>query len=106
MLHLNLAAVDRGEVRLREQVPPDHPMWEDTGVELTAPVEVDLTANSVGEGVLVRGTLKTRVRQPCRRCLEPVDAEIGDHVDLHRPLPAAPDAVARAIADELRRNGA
>lgn len=28
----------------------------------------------------------------------------GD-VDLHRPLPAAPDAVARAIADELRRNG-
>lgn len=82
MLHLNLAAVDRGEVRLREQVPPDHPMWEDTGVELTAPVEVDLTANSVGEGVLVRGTLKTRVRQPCRRCLEPVDAEIGDHVDL------------------------
>ena len=28
----------------------------------------------------------------------------GD-VDLHRPLPAAPGAVAQAIADELRRNG-
>ncbi|HSU12581.1 DUF177 domain-containing protein [Longimicrobium sp.] len=82
MLHLNLAAVDRGEVSLREQVPPDHPMWNDTGVELTEPLEVDLTANSVGEGVLVRGTLRTKVRMSCRRCLEPVDSEVDEHVDL------------------------
>ena len=26
-------------------------------------------------------------------------------LDLHRTLPAAPDAVAQAVADELRRNG-
>jgi len=82
MLHLNLAGVDRGEVSLREQVPPDHPMWNDTGVELTEPLEVDLTARSVGDGVLVRGTLRTRVRMDCRRCLEPVESEVDEHVDL------------------------
>lgn len=82
MLHLNLAGVDRGEVSLREQVPPDHPMWNDTGVELTQPLDVDLTARSVGDGVLVRGTLRTRVRLACRRCLAPVDRDVDEHVDL------------------------
>jgi len=91
MLHLNLAAVDRGEVSLREQVPPDHPMWNDTGVELTEPLEVDLTANSVGDGVLVRGTLRTRVRMDCRRCLEPVESEVDEHVDLLFAPPAEGD---------------
>jgi DUF177 domain-containing protein len=82
MLHLNLAGVDRGEVSLREQVPPDHPMWNGTGVELVEPLDVDLAARSVGDGVLVRGTLRTKVRQVCRRCLAPVEQEVDEHVDL------------------------
>lgn len=82
MLHLNLAAVDREEVVLREQVPPEHPMWNDAGVELTRPLDVDVAARSVGDGVLVRGTLRTAVRQPCRRCLNPVEQEVDTHVDL------------------------
>jgi DUF177 domain-containing protein len=82
MLHLHLAGVDRGEVLLREQVPPDHPMWNGTGVELVEPLDVDLAARSVGDGVLVRGTLRTKVRQACRRCLAPVEQEVDEHVDL------------------------
>lgn len=82
MLHLNLAGVDRGEVSLREQVPPDDPMWNGTGVELVEPLDVDLAARSVGDGVLVRGTLRTKVRQVCRRCLAPVEQEVDEHVDL------------------------
>lgn len=88
MLHLSLAAVDRGDARLREQVPPDHPMWKDTGVELTSPLEVELTATDVGEGVLVRGTLATTVRQACRRCLDPVERDVREHVDLLFTEPA------------------
>ena len=88
MLHLSLTAVDRGEARLKEQVPPDHAMWEGTGVELAAPLDVDLTANGVGEGVLVRGTLATTVRTACRRCLEPVEQEVREHVDLLFAPPA------------------
>ena len=82
MLHLSLAAVDRGEVTLREEVPPDHPMWTDAGVELAKPLQVDLAANDVGDGVLVRGTLRGAVRLECRRCLQPVEHEIDEHVDL------------------------
>ena len=82
MLHLSLAAVDRGEVALREEVPQDHPMWSGTGLELVRPLQVDLTAREVGDGVLVRGALRTAVRLSCRRCLEPVEEEIDAHVDL------------------------
>jgi uncharacterized protein len=82
MLHLSLAAVDRGEVALREEVPPEHPMWSGTGVELTRPLQVELTGREVGDGVLVRGNLRTAVRLSCRRCLEPVEHEIDAHVDL------------------------
>jgi uncharacterized protein len=82
MLHFSLAAVDRGEVALREEVPPDHPMWSGTAVELLRPLQVDLTAREVGEGVLVRGSLRTAVRLSCRRCLEPVEHEVDTHVDL------------------------
>jgi uncharacterized protein len=82
MLHLSLAAVDRGEVTLREQVPTTHPMWSDTGVELARPLDVDLTARAVGDGVLVRGSLRTRVRLACRRCLAPLEREVDEQVDL------------------------
>ena len=82
MLHLSLAAVDRGEVTLREEVPPEHPMWSGTAVALTRPLLVDLKAREVGDGVLVRGTLRTAVRLTCRRCLEPVEQEVDSHVDL------------------------
>ena len=82
MLNLSLAAVDRGEVRVREQVPPDHPMWENTGVELGSPLDVDLTARSVGDGVFVRGTLRGTARLACRRCLAPVEAPIEQDVDI------------------------
>ncbi|HEU0052088.1 MAG TPA: DUF177 domain-containing protein [Longimicrobium sp.] len=79
--------MDRGEVRVQEQVPPDHPMFENTGVELSGPLEVDLTARSVGEGVLVRGTLRGTVHLACRRCLTPVEREVDDEVNfLYAPV--------------------
>jgi uncharacterized protein len=93
MLNLALAAVDRGEVRIREDVPPDHPLWTDAGVQLSAPLEVDFTARSVGDGVLVRGRIRTRVRQQCRRCLAEVEREVDDTVDmLFEPLEDEEDA--------------
>ena len=81
-MKLSLAAVDRGEVRVREQVPPEHPLFEGTGVELVRPLEVDLEARSVGEGVLLRGTLRTTVRLACRRCLSPVEKDVDEEVNL------------------------
>ncbi|HEU0014499.1 MAG TPA: DUF177 domain-containing protein [Longimicrobium sp.] len=82
MLKVSLTALDRGEVHVRGQVAPDDPMWKDAGLELTSPLDVDLTARSVGSGVFVRGTLRTTVRQACRRCVSPVESEVSDTVDL------------------------
>lgn len=87
MLKLSLNAVDRGEVRLRDQVPPDHEMWADADVDFAAPVDVDMSARSVGDGMLVRGTLRTRVRIPCRRCVSTVECRVDETVDmLFEPL--------------------
>lgn len=81
MLQLNLLALDRGEVRVRESIPADAPLWDDVGFGLAGPVEIELAAQSVGEGVLVRGPLRTRVELECRRCLTaveiPVEKELG-----------------------------
>jgi uncharacterized protein len=81
MLKLNLSAVDRGEVPVREEIPPDHPMWAGTGMVLSEPVRVDLVARSVGEGIFLRGTLQTKVRVPCRRCLATTEREVDETVD-------------------------
>lgn len=89
MLKVSLTALDRGEVIVREQVAPDDPMWEGAGLTLAAPLDVDLTARSVGEGVFVRGRLRTTVRQACRRCLTSVEKPVDDIVDLfYEPLTA------------------
>lgn len=87
MLNLSLTAVSRGEVRVRGEIVPDDPVWTDTGVLLAEPLEVDLSATSVGEGVLARGRMRTRLERECRRCLVPVPVEIDDTVDLlYEPL--------------------
>ena len=82
MLKVSLTALDRGEVIVREQVPAEDPMWQGGGLTLAAPLDVDLAARSVGEGVFVRGRLRTTVRLACRRCLSSVDAPVDDTVDL------------------------
>ena len=81
MLKLSLGAVSRGEVQVRDDVPPDHPMWEGSDVSLPGPLHVDLTARSVGEGVFVRGTVRGTLRLPCRRCLVETEHRLDETVD-------------------------
>lgn len=89
MLNLSLSALAREPVRLREQIPPDDPLWNDAGFRLLSPLQVDLEARSVGEGVLVRGEVEAELDSECRRCLTPVPVLIRDTVDLlFEPLSA------------------
>jgi uncharacterized protein len=82
MLKVSLKALERGEVHVREQVAPDDALWEDARVTLARPLDVDLVARFVGEGVFVRGRLRTAVRLACRRCLASVESEVDDTVGL------------------------
>ncbi|HET8654248.1 MAG TPA: DUF177 domain-containing protein [Longimicrobiaceae bacterium] len=77
----------RGEVHIRREVPADDALWQGLGLALLSPVEVDLRAQSVGEGVLVRGRLRARLGLECRRCLEPVELDFEAPVDfLYEPM--------------------
>lgn len=82
MLKLHLPAVARGEARLEEQVAADDPMWQDAAISLSGPVVLDLVGRSVGDGVLVRGSLRTQIDIPCRRCLTTVVQEVDETLDL------------------------
>ena len=82
MLKLSLSAVSRASVRLQGELAPDDLVWNDSGVALVEPLRVELEAQSVGEGVLVRGELRGVLDGACRRCLKPVRVAIEDHVEL------------------------
>lgn len=84
---LSLAEVSRGETRIEGDISPDDPLWEGLDFRLLEPLRVDLAGQSVGEGVLVRGRIHTRLGLECRRCLAPVEGEVDDEVTLlYEPL--------------------
>lgn len=45
------------------------------------PVTADLVLERVGEGIVVRGTVRAPWRAPCSRCLRPLGGEVAVHVD-------------------------
>lgn len=79
---LSLTEVSRGGARVDGEISPDDPLWEGSAVKLAEPLKVQLGAQSVGEGVLVRGRMSTRLAQECRRCLAAVPVEVDDEVTL------------------------
>jgi uncharacterized protein len=84
---LSLAELSRGEGRVNGGISPDDPLWEGSEIALLEPLRVDLRAQFVGDGVLVRGRIHTRLAQECRRCLAPVPIEVDDEVTLlYEPL--------------------
>jgi uncharacterized protein len=87
MLILSLTAVARGPVHLQAAIPAEHPLWSGTGIRLDKPLQVDLQANGVGSGVLVRGEMSTQVAAECRRCVAPLSVAVRHNVDvLYEPL--------------------
>jgi uncharacterized protein len=82
MLNFSLATISRAGQRARWEVPLDYPLWEGLGIDLIEPVIVEVEAQPMGTGVLVRGRIRSAVRRECRRCVKPVDHPIDEPVDL------------------------
>ena len=82
MLKVNLAGLDREEARVNASIQPEDPFWKTTELRPVGPLQLDLVARSVGEGVLVRGRLQAGVEMECRRCLTPVTQRVDDIVDM------------------------
>ena len=95
MLNLSLTAVARGEVSVEGEISPDDPVWEDTGLALAEPLRAELSGRSVGDGILVRGRIRTRLNLECRRCLTAVSHEVEDSIDLlYEPIADVEEEVA------------
>ena len=84
MLRLDLARLHReGSVELDARLPAASTLWEGSGVEWDSPVEVKLTASLAGSReIVVRGCLNGRLKQECKRCLEPVGSAMEHELTL------------------------
>jgi uncharacterized protein len=90
MLNLSLTAVARDPVRLHGELAVDDAFWNRVDLAPTRPLQYDLEARPVGEGILVRGKLATGLEANCRRCLVPVPVEIEHAIDLlYEPISAS-----------------
>ena len=84
MLSLDLTRLDReGSVELKASLPAASALWEGSGIEWDGSVEVKLKASLAGSGeIVVRGSLDGWLKQQCRRCLEPVEGQMGHELTL------------------------
>lgn len=74
MLSLDLIRLERdGALPLEAEIPPDSPLWEDSGLTFRGPVRVEGQATMAGSGqVLLNVTVRGTWDQECRRCLAAV----------------------------------
>jgi uncharacterized protein len=84
MLPLDLVRLSReGSLRVEGRIPPDAPLWENTGIRLSEPLRVDLRATEAQSGeIVVRGEMVCSLANECRRCLDPVTVTLREEVAL------------------------
>jgi uncharacterized metal-binding protein YceD (DUF177 family) len=95
-LQVNIRHVEEKEVRLRGTLPvaelelPDN----DELIHARLPLRYDLTAQMLGEAILVQGCLELTLDCECARCLKPFQHRIElEHWTAHLPLAGAEKAL-------------
>lgn len=83
MLQVDLSVLDREKrLRIDTAVAVEDPRWDETGVRLARPLEVELDVSMAGTDVLVRGRIRGETAGECRRCLKAVRIPLDDAVTL------------------------
>lgn len=84
MLKVDLGQLSReGFVVVEALVPADDELWEGAEVQWAGDVDVRLRASETGTGEIVaRGTVRGRLAQECRRCLQPVETEFANDLTI------------------------
>src|SRR5271170_733826 len=96
-LQVNIRHVEEKEVRLRGQLPVSELDLEnhDELVRARLPLRYDLTAQRLGDAILVQGRLELTLECECARCLKPFQHRMAlEHWTAHVPL-AGPEKTAR-----------
>jgi uncharacterized protein len=77
MLKVDLRDLARGPFETTGEIAGDDPLFEGLNVKLAHPVRVTGRMQAAGEGRFYwQGSLETLVTGECRRCLNPVTAEL------------------------------
>lgn len=80
-MRFNVAQLIKGPTGGSRQYDLDEELDHlDFGLELVRPLQGSVALLRTSQGILVTGTLWTRLRAECRRCLESFDVEV--HIDL------------------------
>jgi len=84
MLTIPLARLEReGTLEIQAAVPPDDPVWEGTEFRLSTPLEISGKVQVITNGqVLVKVSLRGRIAQECRRCLDSVEVPLEEEMSL------------------------
>jgi uncharacterized protein len=84
MFRVNLVDLDRsGTQEIEGEIPGDSEFWEDLDLVLVEPLGITLVVTGIPGGqVLARGEMKAVVAKECRRCLEPLEVEVKESLDL------------------------
>jgi uncharacterized protein len=84
MLVLDLVRLSReGSLSVGGRIPPDSPLWEDTGVRFSESLRVDLRATEAQSGeIVVRGNMVGSLAKECRLCLDEVRVTLREDVTL------------------------
>lgn len=84
MFRVNLMDLDRaGSVRVQREIESTSALWDDADLDLAGPVDVQLVLTATASGqVVARGRIQARLDRRCRRCLEPVESELDQELNL------------------------
>lgn len=79
--------------RITIEVDPVDIGLEARALSTRSPIEVDVTAESLSDGVVVTGSLRARFATECRRCLCPIEGIVTVEVhELYQVTVTDPDA--------------
>ena len=82
MLRFDLGALRQGPLDVAQAVPADDPVFEQLEFQLAGPVHLGGRLMDAGIGQYYwHGTLRTRVKSECRRCLAATVIEVEQQVE-------------------------
>lgn len=80
---IDLGRLEQASAEVSGEISDAHSLLSEAGVQLAAPVSVHASAEgSASLGVWVRGSFSGRLRETCRRCLEPLELEVGEEFEV------------------------
>jgi uncharacterized protein len=81
MLKVDLGRLAREHrIRVEEELPPDHPLWEGMGIRFDGPVGVELDVQHAAHDVVARGRVRATAELACRYCTTPVRREVDEEL--------------------------